>query len=92
MVSETPPSLEDAERSGVGTFLVEEPETRRCPMAKNTGDGYRRGQVSDRYQQYNPTTDRYDKFDGNANYLDSKVTPGKWKGIEERNPEKPSRD
>lgn len=60
-------------------------------MAKNTGDGFRRGQVTDRYQQYNPDTDRYDKYDGDANYIDSKVAEGPYKGIEERTPKKPPR-
>lgn len=60
-------------------------------LAKNTGEGYRKGQVTDRYQQYNELTDRYDKYDGNGNYVDSKVTPGRYKGIEERNPRKAPR-
>jgi hypothetical protein len=45
-------------------------------VGKNTGEGYRRGQVRDRYQQYNERTDRYDKYDGDGNYVDSKSTPG----------------
>lgn len=60
-------------------------------MAKNTGEGFRRGQVRDRYQQYNPQTDRYDKYDGDANHIASKATEGRWKGIEERSPKKPPR-
>lgn len=60
-------------------------------MAKNTGEGYRRGQVRDRYQQYNERTDRYDKYDGDGNLVDSKSTPGPYKGVEERVPRKPPR-
>lgn len=32
-------------------------------MAKNTGDGYRRGEVRDRFQTYNPVTDQWAKHD-----------------------------
>lgn len=60
-------------------------------MAKNTGEGFQRDQVGDRYQQYNLDTDRYDKYDGDANYVDSKSTAGSYKGIEERSPRKPPR-
>lgn len=60
-------------------------------MATNTGEGYRRGQVRDRYQLWNSKTDRYDKYDGSGNYVDSKVTEGPFKGIEEREPKKPPR-
>lgn len=60
-------------------------------MAKNTGEGYRRGQVSDRYQQYNEHTERFDKYDGDANYIDSKESPGPFKGVEQRDPKKPPR-
>lgn len=60
-------------------------------MAKNTGDSFRRGQVRDRYQQYNESTDRYDKYDGEGNYISSKSSPGPYKGVEERKPKKPPR-
>lgn len=60
-------------------------------LAKNTGDGYRRGQVRDRYQQYNERTERYDKFDGDGNHVSSKATSGPYKGVEEREPKKPPR-
>ncbi|TNU73404.1 hypothetical protein FH969_11465 [Miniimonas arenae] len=53
-------------------------------MAKNTGQGWRRGQVSDRYQQYNDRTDRYDKYDGDGNHVSSTASPGPYKGVEER--------
>jgi len=61
-------------------------------LAKNTGEGWRKGQVTDRYQQYNERTDRYDKYDGDANYVETKGTPGPWKGVEERDPKKPPRN
>ena len=60
-------------------------------MAKNTGEGWRRGQVTGRYQLRNERTDRYDKYDADGNYVNSKVTPGPWKGVEEREPKKPPR-
>lgn len=60
-------------------------------MATNTGDGYRKGQVRNRYQQYNENTDRYDKYDGDANYVASKSSPGPYKGVETREPKKPPR-
>jgi hypothetical protein len=60
-------------------------------LAKNTGDGYRIGQIRDRYQQYNDRTDRFDKYDGDGNYVESKTTPGTFKGVEERQPRKPPR-
>lgn len=60
-------------------------------MATNTGDGYRRGQVRDRYQLHNERTDRYDKYDGEGNLVSSKKSPGAYKGVEEREPKKPPR-
>lgn len=60
-------------------------------MATNTGDGYRKGQVRDRYQQYNDNSERYDKYDADANYVSSKSSPGPYKGIETREPKKPPR-
>lgn len=61
-------------------------------MAKNTGKGWRIGQQKDRYQVRNDLTDRFDKYDGAANFLKSKLMPGPWKGVEERKPKKPPRD
>jgi hypothetical protein len=43
-------------------------------LAKNTGEGWRRGQIRDRYQQFNERTDRYDKYDGDGNHDSSKST------------------
>lgn len=60
-------------------------------MAKNTGENYRIGQVTNRYQQHNESTDRYDKYDGDANLLGSKQSPGQFKGIETRQARKPPR-
>lgn len=60
-------------------------------MAKNTGGGFRRGQVTDRYQQYNERSDRYDKYDGDGNHVASKKSEGPFKGVEERQPKKPRR-
>lgn len=61
-------------------------------MGKNTGEGYRRGQVTDRYQQWNPKTDKYDKYDGDANYISSKSSEGPYKGVEMRDAKKPPRN
>ena len=60
-------------------------------MAKNTGNGWRRGQVRDRYQQRNELTERFDKYDAGGNYLTSKQSPGPFKGVEARRPKKPPR-
>lgn len=60
-------------------------------MAKNTGEGWRRGQQKDRYQQHNGLTDRWDKYDSDANLLKSKSSPGPFKGIEKREAKKPPR-
>ncbi|WP_127817691.1 hypothetical protein [Microbacterium sp. CPCC 204701] len=60
-------------------------------MAKKTGDGYRKGQVTDRYKVYNERTDRWDKYDGGANYVDSNVTEGPWNSIEKKEARKPPR-
>ncbi|MFE6966995.1 hypothetical protein ACFVAJ_17925 [Agromyces sp. NPDC057679] len=60
-------------------------------MAKNTGEGGRKGMVTGRYQQENPRTNRFDKFDGSGNYLSSKKSEGPYKGVETRQPKKPPR-
>lgn len=60
-------------------------------MATNTGDGFRRGQVKGRYQLRNERTERYDKYDGEGNYLSTKKSEGPYKGVEERQPKKPPR-
>ena len=43
--------------------------SRAVGLATNSGGGFRRGQVRDRYQQYNERTDRYDKYDGDGNHV-----------------------
>jgi len=54
-------------------------------LAKNTGEGHGRGQESDRYQQRNEPTDRYDKYDGDGNHVSSKSTPGPARGLRSAN-------
>lgn len=60
-------------------------------MAKNTGNGYRIGQQRNRYQQKNLLTRLFDLFDGDGNYLRTKKSPGKFKGVETRRARKPPR-
>lgn len=45
-------------------------------MATNTGKGHRRGQQKNRFQLFNKLTKLWDKYDGNANYIKSKKSPG----------------
>jgi hypothetical protein len=44
------------------------------PMAKNTGDGWRRGEVRDRSQVKNPRTDSWTKRGPNGQFMDGKAT------------------
>jgi hypothetical protein len=60
-------------------------------MAKNTGSGSRRGQQKSRFQLFNEVSERWDKYDGGANYLKSKKSPGPFKGVEQRVAKKPPR-
>ena len=60
-------------------------------MAKNTGKGHRIGQQKNRYQQKNLLTSLFDLFDGGGNYVRSKKSKGKFKGVETRKPRKPPR-
>lgn len=60
-------------------------------MGKNTGKGFRRGQVRDRYQVLNLITGLFDKFDAGGNHLKSKKSASPFKGVEERKPKKPPR-
>lgn len=60
-------------------------------MASNTGKGYRKGQQKNRYQQENLLTKMFDLFDGNGNYLRTKKSKGKFKGVETRKAKKPPR-
>ena len=52
-------------------------------MAKNTGDGSRKGAVKDRLQALNPVTKRYVKIDtSTGRIVDHKKTAGPYKGVE----------
>ena len=51
-------------------------------MAKNTGDNYRRGEVKDRSQTYNPKTDTYVKRDSDTGrFMDVKQDGTPFKGV-----------
>jgi hypothetical protein len=51
-------------------------------MAKNTGDGYRRGEVKDRSQVYNPKTDTWTKRDRETGrFMDGKEDGEPFKGV-----------
>ena len=51
-------------------------------MAKNTGEGFRRGSVSGRSQVLNPHNDRYVKRDEDTGrFIAVKSTPGPFKGV-----------
>lgn len=60
-------------------------------MATNTGKGYRKGQQKNRYQQENLLSKLFDLFDGDGNYLRTKKSNGKFKGVETRKATKPPR-
>ena len=50
-------------------------------MAKNTGDGYREGEVRDRSQVYNPVTKKWTKRDaGTGEFMDVKEDGEPFKG------------
>jgi hypothetical protein len=51
-------------------------------MAKNTGEGFRRGSVNDRTQVYNPTIDRWVKRDAETGrFMDQKEDGDPFKGV-----------
>lgn len=51
-------------------------------MARNTGDGYRRGAVDDRSQVYNPKNDRWTKRDKETGqFMDVKHDQDPFKGV-----------
>mgnify|MGYP006416602139 CR=1 FL=1 len=53
-------------------------------MGKNTGDGHRNGQMTDRKQVYNPKTGQYVKINTETGkIMTSKETP--YKGIRQHN-------
>lgn len=58
-------------------------------MAKNTGDGSRKGAIKGRAQLLNPVTGRYVKIDTDTGrIIDEKMTEGPYKGIREVRPAK----
>jgi hypothetical protein len=59
-------------------------------MAKNTGQGFRRGEVKDRSQVHNPKTDTWTKRDGDTGrFMDGKEHGTPFKGIRREQPEPP---
>ena len=55
-------------------------------MAKNTGNGNRKGSVNDRTQVYNPKTDSYVKRDaGTGRFMDQKQDGTPFKGVAKEN-------
>ncbi len=50
-------------------------------MAKNTGNGYRRGAVRQRDQVYNPKTETWTKRDENGKFMNGKVDGDPFKGV-----------
>jgi hypothetical protein len=50
-------------------------------MAKNTGDGWRRGEVRDRSQVKNPRTDSWTKRGPNGQFMDGKADGKPFKGV-----------
>jgi len=56
-------------------------------VAKNTGEGSRKGAVRDRVQTLNPLTRRYVKIDTETGrIIDHKRTAGPYKGVREVTP------
>jgi hypothetical protein len=56
-------------------------------VAKNTGDGSRKGAVRERVQAFNPVTKKYVKIDtSTGRIIDHKKTDGPYKGIREAKP------
>jgi hypothetical protein len=60
-------------------------------VAKNTGDGFRRGQQRDRYQVENLISGLFDLFNSDGQYIRTKKSRGRFKGVELRQPKKPPR-
>lgn len=50
-------------------------------MAKNTGDGYRRGAVAGRTQFERPDGLHQKRNEGTGEFMEVKQTPGKFKGV-----------
>lgn len=56
-------------------------------VAKNTGEGTRKGAVRERVQAYNPVTERYVKIDTNTGrIIEHKKSEGPYKGVREVKP------
>jgi hypothetical protein len=51
------------------------------PMAKNTGDGYRKGAVKDRTQTYNTKTEIWTKRGEDGRFMDGKKDRTPFKGV-----------
>lgn len=68
--------------------LTKRRKTLDFEVAKNTGDGSRKGAVKERVQAYNPVTQRYVKIDtSTGRIIDHKKTEGPYKGIREAKPQ-----
>lgn len=51
-------------------------------VAKNTGEGFRRGSVNDRTQTHNPKTENWVKRDtNNGRFIDQKTNGTPFKGV-----------
>jgi hypothetical protein len=50
-------------------------------MAKNTGDGFRRGSVTGRTQFQRPDGNWVKRDERNGQFLDQKKSPGPYKGV-----------
>lgn len=61
-------------------------------MAKNTGKGWRKGLIRDRYQKRNSVTGLWDKYNKRGDYMGTKRSGGPFKSIVRlfgRNPRRP---
>lgn len=64
------------------TVLINNPQTGEVGMAKNTGDNYRNGSVTDRTQSYNPKTETWSKRDTETGkFMDQKADGTPFKGV-----------
>jgi HTH-type transcriptional regulator/antitoxin MqsA len=62
--------------------LINNPPTGEVSMAKNTGDNYRNGSVTDRTQSYNPKTETWTKRDAETGkFMDQKADGTPFKGV-----------
>ncbi|WP_346353104.1 hypothetical protein [Azotosporobacter soli] len=50
-------------------------------MAKNTGEGYRQGQVTNRSQTHAPNGNAIKRDTNTGRFIDQKTTPGDYKGV-----------